>query len=134
MMTIAVAFHLAPGPEGGLVYVMGDDPVVEVRLLGEGEIEGALVEGLDHAGVADVFPWRDRPRRHAERKPPGEQRLALRDRFDGETVADQNRGIERKARVIMRNRQPGFQAARSDGDIIAGLGQMGDLIMDCLFA
>ena len=125
---LAVSCHLLTGAKGRLVHFVGDDPILEIRLLRDGEIQRASVERLDHTGVAYVLPRRDWPRRHAERKPPGQQRRTLRDRFDGETVADQNRGIERELRAIMLDGQPCFKAARGDGDIITGLRQAGDFI------
>ena len=125
---LAVAFHLLTGSEVGLVHLVGDDPILEIGLLGDGEIQRASVERLDHTGVADVLPRRDRPRCHAKRKPPGEQRFARRDRSDGETVADQNCGVDRELGAIMLDGQPGFEAARGDGDIVTGAGQAGDLI------
>ena len=45
-----------------------------------------------------------------------------------ETVADQNRRIERKLRSVPHDRQPGWQAARGDGDIVAALRQTRDRI------
>ena len=126
MALLVVPFHLPTGPEGRLVDFVNDDPVLEIRLLRDGKVEGAPVERLDHAGVTYILSRRDWARRHAKRKTPGQERLARRDRFDGEAVADQNGGIEPELRAVMLNCQPGCQAARGDSDIVDGLGQASD--------
>ena len=66
-------------------------------------------------------------RRHAERKTPGQQRVTHCDRSDGETVADENGGIEGELGAVMVDLQTGFQAAGGDGDIVVWQRQAGDI-------
>ena len=118
--------HLPAGTEGCLVYFVGGDPILEVGLVREGEIEGASAECLDHAGVAYVLARRDGASRHAEGKAPGHKRVALSDWLDGETVADEDGGIEGEVHAVMLDCQPGLQAAGGDGDVVGVLRQAGD--------
>ena len=121
--------HGGSGAETFFIEVEWCEHVGKIRLLGKPcAVELPHGECLQHGLVADVSARRDVHEREAERQPPREQRRASGDRLHRKAVAFENRVPDHARRANQRDRRASLDAARGDGDIVAGRGKPRDLV------
>ena len=104
--------------------------VLEVRIRGEIQLQVALRQRVDHAGVADPVAGIDVAQRPAERITPGEQLLPPPDRGDREPMPFEHRVRQRKPRVpprpVVLDFPAGGQGGQRDRDVVGAAGEPRD--------